>query len=122
MSATIPQKTELIKNLMRLLQAYRGVFKQERVYVQVVALVLAEVMAFGRHTITQLLMVLGLNEEDWSAGRFKEGVAAQVMVAETLKHVGVDEVYVVGGDGMQTPRPSRCARSMPPDSDPTSNL
>jgi len=111
MSATIPQNEELSKNLFALLSAHRGMFKQERVYERVVALVLAEVMAFGRHTVTQLLMVLGLNEEDWSAwyrlfsaGRFAEAAAAEVMVEETLKHVGEEEVYVVGGDGTQTPR------------------
>jgi hypothetical protein len=111
MSETIPQNHELIKNLMELLSAQRGVVGQERVYVRMVALVLAEVMTFGRHTVTPLLMVLGLNEEDWSAwyrlfsaGRFKEEAAAAGLVEETLKHVGAEEVYVVGGDGTQTPR------------------
>ena len=64
--ATIPQNNELIKNLAELLEAHRRVFGQRRVYLRVVELVLAEVMAFGRHTVTQLLMVLGQNDEDWS--------------------------------------------------------
>lgn len=111
MTATIPQKPEVIKNLMELVAAHRRIFGQERVYERVVKLVLAEVMAFARHTVTQLVMVLGENGEDWSGWyrlfsrkRFDEGAAAEVMVQETLKHVGEEEVYVVGGDGTQVPR------------------
>lgn len=111
MLQTIPQNTELIKNLLALLSKHRPIFRQQRVYERAVALVLAEVMAFARHTITQLLMVLGLNEEDWSAwyrllsaGRFDEEAAARVMLQEALAHVGEGEVFVVGGDGTQTPR------------------
>ena len=109
--ATIPQNSELIKNLADLLEAHRTAFRQRRVYLRVVELVLAEVMAFGRHTVAQLLMVLGQNEEDWSGwyrvfsqGRFEEEAAGRVLVEETLKHVGPEEVYVVGGDGVQVPR------------------
>ena len=112
--ATIPQNRELIKNLADLLEAHGKVFGQRRVYLRVVELVLAEVMAFGRHTVTQLLMVLGQNDEDWSGWyrlfslrRFDEAAAAGVLVKETLKHVGPEEVYVVGIDGTQVPRCGR---------------
>lgn len=113
MFSTITQETDLIKNLYELLGAHRHIFKQERVYQRVVALVIAEMMAFGRHTVTQLLMTLGLAAEDWSAwyrlfsrGRFAEEAAAEVLVGETLQHVGEDELYVVAGDGTQVPRSS----------------
>lgn len=113
MTSTIPQESELIKNLFELLGAHRPIFKQERVYQRVVALVIAEVMTFGRHTVTQLLLALGLAAEDWSAwyrlfsaGRFAEEAAAEVLVGETLQHVGEDELYVVAGDGTQVPRSS----------------
>jgi hypothetical protein len=112
--ATIPQNRELIKNLVDLLEAHRKVYGQKRVYLRVVALVYGEVMALARHTVTQLLMVLGQNDEDWSAwyrlfseGRFSEVAAAGVMVRETLVHVRPEEVYVVGGDGTQIPRNGR---------------
>lgn len=111
---TIPQNNELLKHLFELLQAHRHIFKQERVYQRVVALVLAEVFVFARHTVTQLLMALGLTEQDWSAwyrllsaGRFNAEQVATVLFAETLLHVGQDDVYVVAGDGTQTPRSSR---------------
>ncbi|MDM7971753.1 MAG: hypothetical protein QUT27_01760 [candidate division Zixibacteria bacterium] len=110
---TIPQTDELLKQLMALLDAHRPLFKQNRVYERVVGLVLAEVLAFGRHTVTQLLMGLGLVERDWSAwyrlfsaGRFRADQAAAVVLKETLRHVEPDEVYGVGVDGTQTPRSS----------------
>lgn len=112
--ATIPQNQELLKHLFELLQAHRGIFKQERTYQRVVALVLAEVFVFARHTITQLLMSLGQTEADWSSWyrllsqrRFSYEQASAVLFRETLKHVGSDEVYVVAGDATQTARSSR---------------
>jgi hypothetical protein len=111
---TVPQNPELLKNVFALLEASREVFGQERVYVRATTLVLGEIMAFARHTVTQLLMVLGLTSADWSAwyrlfseGRFNAERASEVLVAESLEHVAEDEVYVVVGDGTQTPRSSR---------------
>jgi hypothetical protein len=111
---SIPQNEGLINNLLELLAGYEGVFKQRRIYGRVVGLVLAEVLAFGRHTVTQLLMGLGLTEEDWSAwyrlfsgGRFDGERASEVLLEQTLEHVREDEVYVVGGDATQTARSSR---------------
>lgn len=111
--STIPQNEELLKHLFGLIEAHRGIFKQERVYQRVVALVVAEVFVFARHTVTQLLMALGMTEQDWSAmyrvfsrRLFDYERASQVLFSETLKHIGKDEVYVVVGDGTQTPRSS----------------
>jgi hypothetical protein len=111
---TIPQNKEVLKNLFELLAAHRGLFKQERIYQRIVALVLAELFVFARHTITQMLMSLGLTEQDWSAwyrlfseGRFPYEQASQVLFGETLEHVAEEELYVVAGDGTQTPRSSR---------------
>ncbi len=111
---TIPHNSELLKHLLALLSAHRGLFNQERVYQRVVALVLGEVFTFARHTVTQLLMSLGLTEQDWSAWyrlfsqkRFQADRASAVVLAETLAHVAGDEVYVVAGDSTQTPRSSR---------------
>jgi len=110
---TIPQNDELLKHLLALLSAHRVIFKQERVYQRVVALVLGEVFTFARHTVTQLLMSLGLTAQEWSAwyrlfsrGRFQAERASAVLLTETLAHVAADEVYVVAGDGTQTPRSS----------------
>lgn len=111
---TIPQNENLLKQLVQLLQAHRPVFSQERVFQRVALLVVAELVVFARHTVTQLLMSVGLAEEDWScwyrlysAGRFRYDRASEILFGETLKHVGDDEVYVVAGDGTQTRRSSR---------------
>lgn len=112
--STVPQNQELINNLLTLLEAHRPVFSQQRVYRRVVALLFAELVVFARHTVTQLLMSLGLTEQDWSAwyrlfsvARWHPDRAAEVLLAETIKHVDPDDVYVVGGDATQTPRSSR---------------
>ncbi|MCA9903097.1 MAG: hypothetical protein KC547_04505, partial [Anaerolineae bacterium] len=65
--ATIPQNPDLLKNLWQLLSEQRAIAEQQRVFERLVLLVLAELFTFGRHTITQLLMSLGFNEQDWSA-------------------------------------------------------
>lgn len=113
MRNTIAQPGELVNNLMELLAAHRGCFGQQRVFKRVRALVFAELFAFARHTVTQLLMALGLTETDWSAwyrlfsgGRFEEERVAAMLFRQTLRHVGPEEVYVIGGDGTQTPRSS----------------
>ena len=112
--STIPENSKLLKHLFELIEAHRPIFKQERVYYRVVALLLAELFVFARHTVTQLLMTLGLTEQDWSAWyrlfsdeRFDYDKASEILFEETLEHVASDEVYVVGGDGTQTPRSSR---------------
>jgi len=110
--STIPQNPDLLKHLLSLLEAHQRVFKQQRIYRRVIALVLGEIMVFSRHTVTQVLVALGLNEQDWSSWyrvfkqRFQAEPAARVLLAESLKHVGADDIYVVAGDGTQTPRSS----------------
>jgi len=127
--STIPQSAPLVNNLLKLLEAHRSIFQQERIYWRVVALVFGELFAFGRHTITQVLLALGMNREDWSAWhrvfsqrRFKEERAAEVMLKETLQHVPAEAVYVIGVDATQVPRSSqtmegtswlKCARTPP---------
>src|SRR5262245_45551015 len=102
---TIPQNQELLKHLFALIAAHRVIFKQERIYQRVCALVLAEMFVFARHTISQLLMALGQTEQDWSAWyrlfsahRFDYDQASEILFRQTLAHVGEDEVYVVAGD------------------------
>ncbi len=63
---TIPQNQELLKHLFELIGSHRVIFGQQRVYDRVLALLLAEIMVFARHTITQLIMTLGQVDQDWS--------------------------------------------------------
>lgn len=112
--STIPQTNELLNQLIELLKAHRALFKQERVFQRVAMLVVAEIVVFARHTVTQLLMGIGHTEADWSSwyrlfsrGRFPYDGASAVLFGETLKHVPAEDVYVVAGDGTQTRRSSR---------------
>ena len=57
----------LLTCLLEVLAAYRSAFQQERPYRRCVALVFGSVFAFARHTISQVLLALGVTERDWSA-------------------------------------------------------
>lgn len=103
----------LLVKLLLLLEAQRSVFCQERVYRRAMALVLAEIFAFGRHTVTQLLLTLGMVSEDWSAWyrlfshrRFDEERAARVQLGVMLQSLSADQPFVVGCDGFQIVRRS----------------
>ena len=111
---TIPQNEQLLNHLTQLLQAHRPIFKQERIFQRVALLVIAEIVVFARHTITQLLMGVGLTDLDWSSwyrlfshSRFPYDAASEVLFGQTVPHVAADEWYVVAGDGTQTRRSSR---------------
>ncbi len=110
---TIPQNGELLKELTDLLKAHRHLFGQERVFQRVALLVVAEIVVFARHTVTQLLMGIGQTGGDWSSwyrlfsrSRFPYDEASGVF-GETLRHIADQELYVVGGDGTQTRCSSR---------------
>lgn len=112
--STIPQNEELLKNLFNLIAEQTEIAEQKRVYERLEILLLSELFVFGRHTVTQLLMSLGLNEQDWSAWyrlfseeRFKYEEASKGLFRESLQYVKADELYVVAGDATQTPRSSR---------------
>jgi len=103
----------LLQKLFELLEIHRSGFGQERIYWRVVGMVLGEVFNFGRHTVTQGLMALGITDGDWSGwyrlfskGRYEEQKVAKVFFRETLEHTSIEEPYVVGVDGVQIPRSS----------------
>jgi hypothetical protein len=109
-NSTLPN---LLQKLFELLERHRSAFGQERIYWRVVGMVLGEVFNFGRHTVTQGLMALGITDGDWSGwyrlfskGRYEERRVAQVFFRETLEHTRIEEPYVVGVDGVQIPRSS----------------
>jgi hypothetical protein len=64
---TMTQVPEILNNLLTLLAAHQSAFKQKRIQKRVQALVLAENLAQRRHTISQLLMGLGLTQSDWTS-------------------------------------------------------
>ncbi len=106
-------KPKLLLELMKVLEKCEGIYGQKRVFNRVLALVMGEIFSFGRHTITQILLTLGVTSEDWSGwyrifseGRFDEEKTGGVMIGEMLAEVEEGEVFVVGVDGFQVPRSS----------------
>ena len=106
-------QSKLLQNFLELLERHRAAFQQERVYWRAMGMVLGEVFNFGRHTVTQGLMALGITDEDWSSwyrlfsqGRFVEKTVSKIFIRETLQHTSPAEPYVVGTDGVQIPRSS----------------
>ena len=106
-------QSKLLQNFFEMLARQRAAFGQERVYWRAMGMVLGEVFNFGRHTVTQGLMTLGLTDGDWSSwyrlfsrGRYAEEKAAKLFFTETIEHTSLEEPYVVGADGVQIPRSS----------------
>jgi hypothetical protein len=111
------EKPALLTELMLLMGKCEAIYEQKRVFNRILALVMAELFAFGRHTITQLLLTLGLIDEDWSAWyrlfsheRFAEEQTGEVMIGEMLAEVPESDPFVVGADGFHVPR---CSQTMP---------
>lgn len=105
---------ELVTGLWALLAAHRAAFRQERPYQRAVALVYGELFAFARHTVTQVLLALGLSEADWTAfyrlfsrRRFEEAALTGCLFKETLPHSDPATPYVTGIDGTQIERTSQ---------------
>jgi hypothetical protein len=104
----------LLQKLFELLEAHRGVFRQERVYWRNVGMVLGELFNFGRRTVvTQMMMSLGVLDGDWSAwyrvfsrGRYEKERISRVILGEALQEVPGHELYVMGVDGVQISRSS----------------
>ena len=78
----------LLQKLFELLEVHRGAFGQERIYWRALGMVLGEIFNFGRHTVTQGLMVLGITDGDWSSWyrlfsqrRYKEETVAKIFFA-----------------------------------------
>jgi hypothetical protein len=106
-------QSKLLQNFLEVLERHRAAFGQERVYWRAMGMVLGEVFNFGRHTVTQGLMALGIKDGDWSSWyrlfshrRYKEARVAKIFLRETLHHTKPGEPYVVGMDGVQIPRSS----------------
>lgn len=107
-------KPVLVPQLLDLLSKHESTYNQKRVFYRACALVMSELFAFGRHTIAQLLLTLGLTEEDWTAWyrlfseeRFQEEEAAKIMLSEMLAQTKETDPFVVGSDGFHVPRRSQ---------------
>lgn len=108
------EKPVLLPELMKLIGKCEQACGQKRVFNRILALVMGELFAFGRRTITQLLLTLGLTDEDWSAWyrvfshrRFNEEKTSSVMLKEMLSEVPETMPFTVGEDGFHVARSSQ---------------
>lgn len=105
---------QLLAAFEQLLEAHRGVFKQERSFVRCGVLALGMIFSFARHTVTQCILSVGQGGRDWSSWyrlftgqRYDQTKLDEVLVAQTFQHVPEDAPYVVVCDGTQTAHTSR---------------
>jgi hypothetical protein len=103
----------LLQAVINLLLAHRQAFRQERTFLRGVGLFFAELFNFGRHTVTQDLLTLGLTDGDWSPwyrlfsrARFEEEPLAACMLHETAKEVPEADPYCVAVDSTSVHRSS----------------
>jgi len=104
---------KLLPHLFELLEAHRSAFKQARPFWRAVGLVFGELFSFGRHTVTQELLSLGITEGDWSAWyrlfsreRFAEEKLCECLLRETVPHVAEDQPYCAAMDSTAIHRSS----------------
>ena len=116
-SSTAAPLPALLLALWTILAAHRPAVGQARLFDRLRALVLGQVGALWRRTITQLLLAVGLTDADPSAfyrllrpDRLDYDTLTDCLVTQTLAEVPASAPYVVVTDGVQVPRASR---SMP---------
>jgi hypothetical protein len=105
----------LLDTLLTLLRAYRPTLRQERLYLRLVHLSLGLVLTLGRQTLTQVLVSVGLGQQDWSAWhrlfnqrRLTPAELQRVLVGQLTEVVPETEpVLAAVVDGTQLPRSSR---------------
>jgi hypothetical protein len=105
----------LLATFFTVLAAYRRDVRQERLFVRLAHLTCGAVLALGRHTLSQLLVVLGIGDGDWSAWyrlfnrrRIDVLTLQQRLVAQVVAVLpAADPAIVVGVDGTQVPRSSK---------------
>ncbi len=113
----MPQRTKptpiLLPQFFALFAAHQPAFQQERVSRRLSVLAVGLLCAFSRHTLTQILLALGLGDRDWSAAyrlfsvpRFTIEELYRCFLRQTLPHVPADQPYLVALDGVQVPRRS----------------
>lgn len=112
-ATTVPSRP-LLPELVALLAAHRPAFRQARTAQRSGALLLGWLCAFGRHTITQVLLALGCGSVDWTAWYrlfSRERVAydrlSACLLAQTLPLAVASGPYLVAVDATQLPRRSR---------------
>ena len=104
----------VVTHLLTLLAAHRAAVVQERVFVRLMLLTVGNLLALGRHTVTQLLVTLGRGDTDWSAWyrlfavpRIAIDRLQAILLEQALRDEPATAVLPVVLDATQLPRSSR---------------
>jgi hypothetical protein len=104
----------LLAKLFSLIELHRAAFKQERPFQRAIWLLLSELFAFARHTVTHGLLTLGETGNDWSSWyrlfsreRFDYDQLTSITFQESVKETQAQAPYVIVVDGVLVPRSSR---------------
>lgn len=104
----------VIRTLFALLAAYRPVVAQERVFRRLVQLSVGSLLALGRHTLSQLLVALGVADRDWTAwyrlfnrGRIDLDALQATLLAQVTTVLPATGPIVAAVDATQLPRSGR---------------
>ena len=107
-------RATLVETWFGLLAADRPVVRQERVFLRLVHLSVASVLALGRHTITQLLVALGVGHLDWTAwyrlfnrSRIDLDAMQAILLGQVAAELPAAGPVVAAVDATQLPRTSR---------------
>jgi hypothetical protein len=113
MSQPITSSPGLLATFLTLVDAHRPAVPQTRCFQRLTVVIVGLLCTVGRHTLTQVLVSLGLGDLDWSgayrlfnAARLDYAVLTRHFLRETLPHVAADQPYLVAIDGVQFPHPS----------------
>lgn len=112
MPPIITQNQALLTALFSLLHAYSATFGQYRVFENACTLFLSELFAFGRHTVTRLVLTQGITNAAklssfyrlFSLKRFNEELVATILLGQLLTHIPNETPLVLACDGTHTPR------------------
>lgn len=114
MSQPTTSSSGLLATFLALVDAHRPAVQQERCFQRVTVLSIGLLCAVSRHTVSQVLVGLGLGGLDWSgayrlfnATRIDYAVLTRHFLRETLPHVAPEQPYLVAIDGVQFPHQSR---------------
>ena len=114
MSQPTTSSNRLLPTFLSLVDAHREAVRQERCFARFRVLIVGLLCALSRHTLTQVLVSLGLGNLDWSGAyrlfsqaRVDYAVLVRCFLRQTLQHVARDQPYLVAIDGLQIPHQSR---------------
>lgn len=110
---TLRRPTPLVDQLLATLAEVGAATRQHRTHTRVALLTLGSVLALGRQTLTQVVVALGLGDQDWSAWhrlfnreRVRIGVLQRQVVRTLVAQLAPGAPLVVALDATQLPRSS----------------